>query len=816
MILTKRIIYNKNLDKNKLRNLIEWIINNYGNLKAVKILDKIKSTGLKYSTKAGISLGTEDLIIPKAKKILIKKNEKEINKEEEKFQLGKINENDFSNNFIFKWNTLNNSLTKQIVKNFKQTDILNPVYMMIISGARGNLSQIKQIIGFRGLISDSEGKIIKTPIKSNLKEGLNTEEYFISCYGARKGIIDTGLKTANSGYLTRRLVYSAQNIIIKQPDCKTTTGSIIKIKLNNKQNYLKSLNKLIGRVINENTNLNIFIGQDLCKYLAKKIIKNRKYILLRKTTNCKINVGTCQLCYGWDLTTNKLIKLGETVGILAAQSIGEPGTQLTMRTFHTGGIYKGKEQKIIESPCKGKIKYNKKNIKKIKTKYFNGFLLLKEKTIFIKKNENNIKKMTLPKYSILMTKNDVYIHKNQMLLQMPALKEVLLNKKESNFNLSTIKSKNDGLFLINLNKDNKIIWILNGKVKTNPIFTNRKQYEKINLNPLNLKINKIIINKTKFKNLPNLISFKTYKKSRKRISLVKKSTFIINIIKKNKNGKILSFKDRNKENFINNNKFSGMLIIKNKRTYYRGQIIERLFKNGKKINILKKGLLYLGHKDTKTEIKSNNIIEKNNKIMKIKYFTEKTNDIVEGLPKIEEILEAKRTKNSILIKNNVHDKLKFIYNKYQTKYNDLTSAKKAISAIQEDLINNINKVYSLQNVQIADKHIEIIVKQMTSKVLIKESENKNLLIGEIIDINKLEQINETLLNKIKYEPLVIGISQIPITSESFVSAACFQETTRILIKAAIAGKIDWLKGLKENIIIGNLIPAGTGFSYKNS
>nr|ALP86062.1 RNA polymerase beta'' subunit [Phacus orbicularis] len=815
--MKKQIIYNNNFDKNKLRNLIEGIINNYGNLKAVKILDKIKSTGLKYSTKAGISLGTEDLIIPLAKKILIKKTENQIYKQNIRIKIGQINENDFLNNIIFKWNTVNDSLTKQIVKTFKQTDILNPVYMMIISGARGNLSQIKQIIGFRGLISDSEGKIIKSPIKSNLKEGLNIEEYFISCYGARKGIIDTGLKTANSGYLTRRLIYSAQNIIIKQPDCKTRAGSIIKIKQQNKLNYTKSINNLVGRVINENTTLNIFKGQDLCKYLAKKLVKYKKYILIRKTTHCKINVGTCQLCYGWDLTTNKLAKIGESVGILAAQSIGEPGTQLTMRTFHTGGIYKGKEQKIIESPITGKIKYFKKYLKKIKTKFIKGFLLLKEKTIFIKKNNNVIKKIILPKYSILLTKNNASIYKNQILIQMPALKEIMTNKKDNNYNIMTIKTKKDGILLINIIKNYKIIWILFGKVNKNVNLISKKNFPQKFLNLLKLKNKRIKTFKSKHQTFENLVNFKTYKKSKIKLNEKKETNYLVqNIIKINKNGKLLTFKENNKENFINNKKITGMLVVKNKRTLYKGQIIEQILKNDKKINVIKKGIIYLTNKETKIENKSNYLIEKNTKIMKIKNFTEKTNDIIEGLPKIEEILEAKKTKNSITIKNNVHDQLKIIYNKYKLKYNNFISAKKAIATIQEKLIKNINKVYSLQNVQIDAKHIEIIVKQMTSKVIIIESDNKFLLIGEIIDINKLEKLNETLQNKIKYEPIIIGISQIPITSESFISAACFQETTRILIKAALGGKIDWLKGLKENIIIGKLIPSGTGSSYKHN
>lgn len=813
--MKKQIIYNKNFDKNKIRSLLEWIINNYGNLKSYKMLDKIKKIGFKYATKAGISLGTEDLIIPNSKEKIIKRTENQVKKEAKLFKLGKRNENEFLNNFIFKWTTTNNLLTKQIIKNFKQTDILNPAYMMIISGARGNLSQIKQIIGFRGLISDSEGKIIKSPIKTNLKEGLSIEDYFISCYGARKGIIDTGLKTANSGYLTRRLVYSAQNIIVKQADCKTTRGSIIKINTETKENYLKSLNKLIGRVINEDIairtkNFKLFKGQDLCTYLIKKIIKNKKYILIRKTTNCKINTGTCQLCYGWDLSTKKLIKLGEAVGILAAQSIGEPGTQLTMRTFHTGGIFKSKELKIIEAPFNGTIQYEKKNLIKIKNTYLEDFFSSKKKIIFIKKNKYKIKKILLPKYSIILSKNNKKINKHQILIQIPLLKDIVASKKEVVRNTSLIKAKNDGLFIINLygkNKNKKTIWIICGKIITNLLKIKNKE-KIINFKPSNfqnLKTKKI----KKYKNIiRSLLNFNTYKKTKKNFS-VKKYNKIqkINIIKRIKKNKFLLFAERNQHRILNKKLKTGILVTRKKLT---GQIIEKINEK-EEINIIKNGLIYLASKNTKTELKSNTIIEKNNKIMKINYFTEKTNDIVEGLPKVEELLEAKKNKNSQTITNNLHEKLKNIFHNYKKKYDEFASTRKAISKLQEDLIETIAKVYSLQNVNIAEKHLEIIIKQMTSKVLIKQSENKNLLVGEMIDINKVEKINQTMKNKIRYEPIIIGISQIPMTSESFISAACFQETTRILIKSAISGKTDWLKGLKENIIIGKVIPAGTGY-----
>ena len=266
----KIINFNRTFDKNEIKNLINWFLTNYGSLRTQKLLDKLKELGFKYSTKAGISLGIEDFKIPPIKNTLFKNTEKLVIKNTKNYEKGKINITKHIKKITEIWNTTNEILKNEIITNFRQTDLINPLYMMTLSGARGNISQIKQLVGMRGLMSDSQGEIINLPIKNNFKEGLNVTEYFISCYGARKGLVDTALKTANSGYLTRRLVYVSQGQIIKQPNCKTKYSNIVLIIINNKKNFIETKEKLLGRIISKEVvdkktgKIIISYGQDIC------------------------------------------------------------------------------------------------------------------------------------------------------------------------------------------------------------------------------------------------------------------------------------------------------------------------------------------------------------------------------------------------------------------------------------------------------------------------------------------------------------------------------------------------------------------------
>nr|YP_009540852.1 RNA polymerase beta'' subunit [Phacus inflexus]AYQ93288.1 RNA polymerase beta'' subunit [Phacus inflexus] len=820
--MKKRIIFNQKFDKKKIKNLINWFLNNYGSIKTCKILSKLKEIGFKYATKSGISLGPDDLIIPVIKKKLIKNTENYLNKTKLKLKYGKINQLQYNQKLIETWNITNETLKKEIIRNFKQIDLLNPVYMMIFSGARGNISQIKQIVGMRGLMSDSKGEIINMPIKNNLKEGLSENEYFISCYGARKGIIDTALKTANSGYLTRKLIYASQNVSINQPTCNTESITLIKILNFNKKNYLNTKEKILGRVINEDiqeTGKNKIInkGQDICNYTAKKIIKLKKYVAIRTPLNCNLNLGICQLCYGWNLTNNKIVKLGEAVGILAAQSIGEPGTQLTMRTFHTGGIFKNEISKVILSPTDGRISFSKNNLKKIITKHGEqAFLLTNNKNFFAKGKNYKTYSITIPKFSIVFVKNGNKIFKKQVLAEVSQWKKT---KNKKNNEIEQIKADNTGQIIFEKYKDKKIkdkIWIIVGKIEKY-YFLYEKIFSTIKNKKTFIKNNKFFIKKNeKLKN--NLKNINLLTINNKNIKKLKKTQ----IRNKGKNKNLYEVKLAKKENmYINkisnkkitkncNKNIGKLFLTRNNTEVFSGLIIEKR----KSCNFVKKGIAYFVQKGASLNIKNHSLIEKGTKMFDIVYEKEKTKDIVEGLPKIEEILEAKKTKNSIAIKNNTQERLKEYFNYYKKKHDNAIANEKTIRKIQTFLVKEINDVYKSQDVKISEKHIEIIVKQMTSNSIIKESGDSNFLIGEIIARNKIEKINKVLKRKIKYEPILIGISRISNFSDSFISAACFQETTRVLTKAAIMGKIDWLKGLKENIIFGNLIPTGTGYKLK--
>lgn len=268
---TKNIInFNKTFDKNEMRNLISWFLTNYGNIRTKRLLDKLKEVGFKYATEAGISLGIEDLKIPTTKKLYLQNTENILEKNYNRYIKGQISSIDQIEKITQEWNTTNELLKMEVIKNFRQTDLLNPLYMMTLSGARGNISQIKQLVGMRGLMADSQGEIISLPIKNNFKEGLNVIEYFISCYGARKGLIDTALKTANSGYLTRRLIYVSQSQVIRKPDCSTKYSIIITSNYKNKKDYKLLKQKLIGRVLSksiENHDSKKILasqGQDIC------------------------------------------------------------------------------------------------------------------------------------------------------------------------------------------------------------------------------------------------------------------------------------------------------------------------------------------------------------------------------------------------------------------------------------------------------------------------------------------------------------------------------------------------------------------------
>jgi len=422
------IFFNTCFDKNQIKNLVSWFLVQYGERETIKFLERLKNSGFYYATKAGISLGIEDLDIPEEKPVLITKTQIENRQIDQYIECGLLTNVEKTQYLIEIWNQTSDALRQTAIQNFKIKNPVNPVYMMAFSGARGNVSQVRQLIAMRGLMADPQGAILEFPIQSNFREGLTITEYLISCYGARKGLVDTALRTATSGYLTRRLVDSAQHAVISIHDCKT--------KKYKKVEGIHLENILIGRVLAKTihiTNTISYLKNDIISEKAATLIaKTQKTVLIRSPLTCAAATSICQLCYGSNLSSGNLVQIGEAVGVIAAQSIGEPGTQLTMRTFHTGGVgvFSDQALKPIYSPISGKVNFLT-SIPGHFVRTPNGKIVYMVKYIPSGQNarilqvtnlENQIHNFIitenqLPPGSILFVKNGEYIKNKQLLAQ---------------------------------------------------------------------------------------------------------------------------------------------------------------------------------------------------------------------------------------------------------------------------------------------------------------------------------------------------------------------------------------------------------------
>jgi len=480
------------IDKKKLRQLLAWSFTSYDSMQACLLADELKYLGFKYASYAGMSISIEDLKIPFVKSVMLEKANQEILNSEKIFLKGKITEVERFQKIIDTWNLTSESLKNQIIYYFKNYDPLNSVYIMAFSGARGNLSQVRQLVGMRGLMSDPSGQIMNLPITNNFREGLTITDYLMSGYGARKGIVDTSLKTANSGYLTRRLIDVSQDILIREKDCFTDQSFIFSIK--NLKNPTDVYDKILGRILNKpvydpqtSTLLarkNTQITRELIeKFEATKV----KDCSIRSPLTCNLYRAICQKCYGWDLTNENLVDIGEAVGILAGQSIGEPGTQLTMRTFHTGGIFTSETQQQIISPVSGIIKFYK-NLKTVTLRTNRGEDVLVTKNsgsliLIPSDKQQDLVKIDISRNTILFPKNNQYLSKDAV------IGEIINTNKQVKTEIKTVLSDTCGeIFIprlkqkINSLTNNKLIWILSGQLYNSPTnsFVNFHSDHKLN------------------------------------------------------------------------------------------------------------------------------------------------------------------------------------------------------------------------------------------------------------------------------------------------------------------------------------------------
>nr|QYB19070.1 RNA polymerase beta'' subunit [Climaconeis cf. scalaris] len=493
----KTITYqNKLINKKQLRELLSWSFSNYDSMQACALADELKYLGFKYASQAGISISLEDLRIPFIKNSMVEKANNEILDLEKIYLKGKITDIERFQKIIDIWGSISDSLKEQVVFYFKNYDPLNSVYIMAFSGARGNLAQVRQLVGMRGLMAGPSGEVMNIAIEKNFREGLTITDYLISGYGARKGIIDTALKTANSGYLTRRLIDVGQDILIRDKDCST----IHSLLFSNNSIQLANLNliyeKLNGRVLNKsifNSNKKEIIANKnseiTLKLIEKCLKKNIKRFYIRSPLTCNLYRAICQRCYGWDLANENLVEMGEAIGILAGQSIGEPGTQLTMRTFHTGGVFNSQAKQKILSPMSGIVKFtgNLRTVR-LRTNIGEDVLVAKSSGYFfivpITKNQK-LTRIQVLENTILFLNNNDYV------LERKPIGEVINKNKQSRIELKPILTDNSGEIFMPLLRNrgkllsnNKLIWILSGQLYKSPLnsFVNFYSDYKLNAN----------------------------------------------------------------------------------------------------------------------------------------------------------------------------------------------------------------------------------------------------------------------------------------------------------------------------------------------
>lgn len=1247
---------NRTINKKLLQKLIAWSYSNYGSARTAQMADKLKSLGFRFATKGGVSISVDDLQVPPSKKELLEQAEEEIRGAEQRYVRGEITEVERFQKVIDTWNSTSEALKDQVVKNFEATDRLNSVYMMAFSGARGNISQVRQLVGMRGLMADPQGEIIDLPIKTNFREGLTVTEYIISSYGARKGLVDTALRTADSGYLTRRLVDVSQDVIVRELDCGTTRGIVARPMTDSLSG--KILIPLSDRLLGRTAGVDVYHpktgellahrNQEISEPLAKKIQDSGvPELLVRSPLTCEANRSVCQTCYGWSLAHGKTVDLGEAIGIIAAQSIGEPGTQLTMRTFHTGGIFTGEVAEQFLAKIEGKVQWdaNKLRVRAFRTRHGEDAFIAESngnmEIVGVSESETP-QKLPILQGSVIFVNNGEQVSIGQLIAEVPvagrttrkttekAVKDVTCDLAgEVKFDALPSEEKTDRQGNITRTATRGgLIWVLAGEVYNlppgaEPIVKNgdritvdqpiaaartttehggvvriRQEGEDGNPREIEIITASVILDRaivrlessqgreqyiiyapggqrfalkvtpgskvddrevlaellddryrTQTGGLIRYAGVEVQKRGKakqgyevikggtilwipeechevnKDISLlmveegqyveggteIVKDIFcqtsgIVEITQKNdilreitiKPGEIhlidnpegwgegtifypgqeiipdliaeelqyvegvetpegpaiilrpvqefpvldhspvpsqesinqttipeikstlteipttsgaaialravqrLPYKDGERVKSVEGvellrtqlvpeivrnaaqlaadielipdeqdptafrlqlvileslvirrdvtadptqGKTQTKLLVQDNDTIEPGATVARteiLSKEAGEVHGIvsgtevvrrlllvrkqdlvelevagpvtaKRGQLLIagteiaeglalpescqivdvskpkedtGH--TKLTIRlarpyrvspgavlhinDGDLVQRGDNLVLLVFERAKTGDIIQGLPRIEELLEARRPKEGCMMArrpgtaqitsrddesveirileadgtiaeypltvgrsclisdgetvqtgealtdgpSNPHEILEVFFNYYRESESDYQAALKSFQACQTFLVNEVQSVYQSQGIEISDKHVEVIVRQMTSKVRIEDGGDYTYLPGELIELREVEKVNETLSitggAPVQYTPMLLGITKASLNTDSFISAASFQETTRVLTEAAIEGKSDWLRGLKENVIIGRLIPAGTGFS----
>ncbi|MBW4654272.1 MAG: DNA-directed RNA polymerase subunit beta' [Kaiparowitsia implicata GSE-PSE-MK54-09C] len=1224
------IFRNRVVDKKGLKNLISWSFTYYGTARTAQMADELKEMGFRYATRAGVSISIDDLQVPESKRSLLQTAEEEIRRTEERYSRGDITEVERFQKVIDTWNGTNEDLTSAVVRNFEESNPLNSVYMMAFSGARGNISQVRQLVGMRGLMANPQGEIIDLPIKTNFREGLTVTEYIISSYGARKGLVDTALRTADSGYLTRRLVDVSQDVIIRELDCGTERGVRVRSMTDGDRVLIPIQDRLLGRVVAEDVvhpetgEIIVERNQPISDEIAIAIGEAKvEEVLARAPLTCEATRSVCQMCYGWSLAHASMVDLGEAVGIIAAQSIGEPGTQLTMRTFHTGGTFTGEQVPQIRAPYNGIVRFKSKQVRAraFRTRHGEDALVMEASLDLVIEKDSRKQSFSVPQGSILFAKDGDSVILGQTIAELPVtgrvrkvtekatkdvasdlagevvFADVMPEEKKDRQGNTTRSAQRGGLLWVlsgevynllpgaepvvkngdrveansilaetrlvtenggtvripedNEGKTSREVEIITASVQLDQarvlvestqsrehyvIETQNNQRFSLIATPGTKVMNGQVVAemiddhyRTQTGGIIRFSGIETAKKGKakqgyeviqggtilwipeeshevnKDISLllvedgqyvdagteVVKDIFcqsngVVEVTQKNDILREIVIKPGDLHMLDNPDDFSGesgsivaagqevvpglvapdlcyvesietpegfalllrpvteyqvpdeppvpsqasvsedsgrsiqlraiqrilhkdgdrvksveglellrtqlvleidsdthqlaadielaqdesdpdtlrlqlvileslvvrrdiaadqtqgsthtRILVKDGDQIAAGDVVARTEIQCKEAGIVRgigfgeaiRRLLVVREADQTVidtqgngptvavndlliagaevapgivtpdsgqvaavnanqvilrnarpyrvspgavlHIDEGDLVQRGDNLVLLVFERAKTGDIIQGLPRIEELLEARKPKEACIISArpgtaqvvysddemaevkvvesdgvvtdytigvgqnmliidgqevdtgepltdgpaNPHEILEVFYQVYREEMGSYEAALKSLEKVQTFLVNEVQSVYQSQGVEISDKHIEVIVRQMTSKVRVDDGGDTTMLPGELVELRQIQQVNEAMSitggAPAEYTPVLLGITKASLNTDSFISAASFQETTRVLTEAAIEGKSDWLRGLKENVIIGRLIPAGTGFN----
>ena len=768
---------NKVMAKKDVARLITESYHRAG-LKATVILcDKLKDWGFEQVTKSGISIGIDDLIVPKKKQKILEEAHQQVQEIEEQYRKGLISDGERYNKVIDIWAKVSEEVAAEMMKELseqvvedkegkkKKISSFNPIFMMSDSGARGSKDQIRQLAGMRGLMAKPSGEIIETPVTANFREGLTVLQYFISTHGARKGLADTALKTANAGYLTRRLIDVAHECVVKEEDCGTIDGITVEPLIESGEIIQTLGQRILGRVALEDIvdpytgEIIVRANEEIDEEAAQKIEESGlEKAKIRSVLTCQTKGGVCAKCYGRDLATGRLVNIGEAVGIIAAESIGEPGTQLTMRTFHIGGTARRAiEESTLEAKYQGKVKFINLNI--VETKKGDLVVMNRNGELAIVEGGRERERYPIIYGACLKVKDGEEVHPGQLLAEWDLYASPILSE-------------------------------VSGIVKFKDIIEGVTIQEKID--PVTSRVSKVVM---EFKGT-------SY---RPRICVVDETG---NTLRTTTGREAVYYLP-----------VEALIMVEEGKRIHAGDILAKILRE-----------------------------------------TTKTKDITGGLPRVADLFEVRKPKDAaviteidgyisfgkeergkrkVVVTPEVGEPRSYLISPgvhVTVHEGDFVRAGEALtegSVNPQDLLrvrgikdtaryllNEIQEVYRLQGVRINDKHIEIIIRQMMKKVRILEPGDTEFVVGELVDKYVFEEVNEKIIAQngkpAQAEPVLVGITKASLGTESFISAASFQETTRVLTDAAVSGKVDYLRGLKENVIVGLLIPAGTGLKVYRS